>query len=84
MKVDKQGRFYLPRAIRKEAGIEEEAILEAIASEGQIILKVREKSVAKTGRGLFRIKKHIKDVDKEIREASLQKALDEMDELRRR
>ena len=84
VKVDRQGRFYLPKAVRKAAGIEEETVLEVSASKGQIVLRVREESVAKTGRGIFKIKKHLEDVDKEIRERSSQKALGELDEIRRR
>jgi len=84
VKVDSQGRFYLPKAIRKAAGIEGETVLEITASRGQIILKVREESVAKAGRGAFKIKGHIEDVDREIRERALQKVLGELDEIRRR
>jgi len=81
--MDSQGRFYLPKAIKKAARINEETVLEATASEGQIILRARKTSIAKTGRGIFRIEKHIEDVDEEIKEKSLQKALGEMNEIRR-
>ncbi|MFQ6074853.1 MAG: AbrB/MazE/SpoVT family DNA-binding domain-containing protein [Candidatus Bathyarchaeia archaeon] len=84
VKMDSQGRFYLPKAIRRAAGIDEETLLEVTASEGQIILRVREAIIAKTGRGIFRIKRHIEDVDGEIEEGSLQRALGEMNEIRRR
>jgi len=84
VKVDSQGRFYLPKAIRKAAGIEGETVLEIMASRGQIILKVREESVAKAGRGAFKIKGRIEDVDRKVRERALQKVLGELDEIRRR
>jgi len=82
--MDRQGRFYLPKSIRRVAGIDEETVLEVTASEGQIILRAREASITKTGRGIFRIGRHIEDVDEEIEEKSLQKALGEMNEIRRR
>ncbi len=84
VKVDSQGRFYLPKSVREAAGIKEEAILEVAASKGQIVLRVREGSVAKKGKGVFKIQKHVEDVDKEIRKRSLQKVLGEIDEIRRR
>jgi len=33
VKVDRQGRFYLPKAIREVAGIDDQSILEAIKRE---------------------------------------------------
>jgi|GEM_PF-2749813 len=84
VRVDGQGRFYLPRTVRKQAGIEGEAVLEAAASKGQVTLRVRKGSVAKSGRGAFKVRKHIEDVDREIEKSSLQKVLGELNEIRRR
>jgi len=33
VKVDRQGRFYLPKAIREAAGIDDQSILEAMKRE---------------------------------------------------
>jgi len=84
LRIDSQGRFYLPKNIRKAAGIEGSTVLEVIASEGEIVLRARKESVAKGSRGIFKVKNHIGDLDKEIKEKSLQESLGELDEIRRR
>jgi len=84
VKVDSQGRVYLPRGVREAAGLEPETVLEVTATEGRITLTVRGESVAESGRGVFRIKRPIGDVDREIRERSLRAAAGELDEIRGR
>ncbi len=84
VKVDRQGRFYIPKDIRRAAGIDEETVLEITFSEGEIVLRARKRSVAREGRGVFKIRRHIEDVDKEIGEKSVEKSMGELDEVRRR
>lgn len=83
VKIDRHGRFYLRKEIRKAAGIDDETVLEVTASEGKIVLTPRKESIAKASRGIFKINRHIDDVDKEIEEKSLKKILGELDDLRR-
>lgn len=84
MRMDKHGRIYLPRSVKRAAGIEGQAVLEATASKGRIVLTVREAGVARGARGIFRLREHVKDVDEEIRRASLRATVGELDEIRRR
>lgn len=84
VKVDGQGRIYLPRVVRETVGIKPETVLEITATKGRITLSVRKESVAESGRGIFKITRSIENVDKEIRERSLQRALGELSEIRGR
>lgn len=84
VKVDRQGRFYIPKDIRRAAGIDEETVLEITVSKGEIVLRARKKSIAREGRGVFKIRRPIIDVDKEIREKSIEKSLGDLDEIHRR
>ncbi|MFQ5711479.1 MAG: AbrB/MazE/SpoVT family DNA-binding domain-containing protein [Candidatus Geothermarchaeales archaeon] len=84
VKVDNQGRIYLPKVVRETVGIKPDSVLELTATKGKITLSVRGESVAESGRGVFKITRSIEDVDKEIRERSLQRALGELSEIRGR
>jgi len=84
VKVDRQGRFYLPKAIREAVGIDDQSVLEVTASKGEIVLRLKKQSIARDSRGIFRIAKHFEDIDREIREKSKEKSLGELNEIRRR
>jgi AbrB family looped-hinge helix DNA binding protein len=84
VKVDRQGRFYLPKEVRKAAGIDEGTVLDVTVSHGEIVLRARKQSIARDGRGVFRVKRPVEDVDREIKEKSIEKSLGELDEVRRR
>jgi len=83
-KVDKQGRVYLPKAVRKAVGIRKKAVLEVRVDEGKIILSRRRGSVAESGRGIFKLKHPIEDVDEEIRKRSIEAGMGELYEIRGR
>lgn len=75
--VDAQGRVYLPKGIRKKAGIDANTLFNIEIKGKRIILKPR-KSVARTGRGIFKLKRPIKDVDRLIKRYSYEKARNEL------
>jgi len=50
----------------------------------RLILKRRKSSVSAKGRGLFKLKRHVEDVDMEIRKGSLRATARELREIRRR
>ncbi|MBS1263424.1 MAG: hypothetical protein MAG715_00605 [Methanonatronarchaeales archaeon] len=53
VKVDEQGRIYLPVELRREAHVEEGAFVEAHVEEGHLVIE-RTEPVAERGRGAFR------------------------------
>ncbi|MCP8308098.1 MAG: AbrB/MazE/SpoVT family DNA-binding domain-containing protein [archaeon] len=77
-KVDKSGRVYLPTRVREAMGIKGEEIVEINLEKNQIVIKRREESIAKASQGIFRLRKHIKDVDAEIQKGSIKIAMDEL------
>lgn len=83
-KIDKTGRVYLPRALRRAAGIASNSVLDVEAREGQVILRKRQTSIAESARGTFRLKVRLPDVDKAVRELSRADLKKELDEIRRR
>ena len=73
VRIDRSGRLYLSEKLRKKAGIKGEAVFEAtVSQEGTIILKPKRTSVADEGRGIFKLSRSIKDVDKVIEKVSLE------------
>ena len=82
-KVDKTGRVYLPRALREAVGISTGSILDIQMHQGKLVLKKRLPMVAKSYRGIFKLKVHVKDVDREIRRCSLAAMELELNEIRR-
>jgi AbrB family looped-hinge helix DNA binding protein len=75
--VDNQGRVYIPKNIRKDIKVGPGALLNIKIEKDKIILEPR-KSVAKKARGIFKLKKSIKDVDKLIKRYSYEKAADDL------
>jgi AbrB family looped-hinge helix DNA binding protein len=71
--MDEQGRVYLPKNIRGDMEIGPGVLLNVKIEKGKIVLEPR-KSVAKTARGIFKLKKPIKDTDKLIKRYSYEKA----------
>ena len=84
VRVDDQGRVYLPKAVRAAAAVGKGAVLEIRVIEGKIVLTKRRESIAESSRGIFKLKEHIKDVDKEIMNRSVELGLRELKEIRRK
>lgn len=83
-KVDKTGRVYIPGDLREALGIGPGEVVEVNVQGERIIVERKKSSVAVKGRGLFKLKRHVKDVDVEIRKGSLRAAARELREIRRR
>lgn len=83
-KVDKTGRVYIPGDLREALGIGPGEVVEVNVQGERIIVERKKSSVAVKGRGLFKLKRHVKDVDVEIRKGSLRTAARELREIRRR
>jgi bifunctional DNA-binding transcriptional regulator/antitoxin component of YhaV-PrlF toxin-antitoxin module len=83
-KIDRSGRVYLPRAIRKAARIGADAVLDLEAHEGEVILRRRTTSIAEKSRGLFKLRIHVEDLDRVIHTISAEEMEKELDEIRRR
>ena len=83
-KVDKTGRVYIPGDLREALGIGLNEIVEVNVEGKRLILERKKSSVSAKGRGLFRIKRHVEDVDMEIRKGSLRATARELREIRRR
>ena len=49
--------------MREAAGIKGGAVLEVTAVEGKIVLSKRDERVAKSGRGIFKLRRRVGDVD---------------------
>jgi len=75
--VDRQGRLYLPKKLRVEVGIKEGAMLSLRREDKKIVLE-QTKGIARTARGIFKLKNKIKDIDKLIEEYSYQEAVREL------
>jgi len=83
-KVDKTGRVYIPGDLREAVGLAPNEVVEVNVEGERIILERMRSSVATKGRGLFKLKRHIEDVDVEIRKGSLKATARELREIRRR
>lgn len=83
-RVDKMGRVYLPRDVRSALGIASDEALDVNVVGEKIVLERRKGSVADEARGIFKLKKHIEDVDLEIRRQSAKTVAREFRALRRR
>ncbi len=83
-KIDKTGRVYIPGDLREALGMSPNEVLEVNVEGERIILERKKSSVAMKGRGLFKLKRRVEDVDVEIREGSLKTVARELREIRRR
>jgi len=83
-KIDKTGRVYIPGDLREALGMGPNEVLEVNVEGERIILERKKSSVAIKGRGLFKLKRRVEDVDVEIREGSLKTVARELREIRRR
>lgn len=83
-KVDKTGRVYIPGDLRHALGIGTNEAVEVNVDGEKIVLEKKKSSVAAKGRGLFKLKSHVKDVDVEIRQGSLKAVTRELRAIRRR
>jgi AbrB family looped-hinge helix DNA binding protein len=83
-KVDKTGRVYIPGDLREALGIGLNEIVEVNVEGERLILERKKSSVSAKGRGLFKLKRHVEDVDMEIRKGSLRATARELREIRRR
>jgi AbrB family looped-hinge helix DNA binding protein len=83
-KVDKTGRIYIPGDLREALGIGPNEVVEVKVEGEKIVLEKKKSSVAAKGRGLFKLKRHVEDMDVEIRKGSLKAAVRELREIRRR
>ncbi len=83
-KVDRTGRVYIPGDLRQALGIGANEAVEVNIDGGKIVLEKKKSSVAAKGRGLFKLKSHVKDVDVEIRRGSMKAVTRELREIRRR
>ncbi len=83
-KIDKTGRVYIPGDLREALGMSPNEVLEVNVEGERIILERKKSSVAMMGRGLFKLKRRVEDVDVKIREGSLRTVARELREIRRR
>jgi|Deesub1362B_J571_1020462.scaffolds.fasta_scaffold35123_2 AbrB family looped-hinge helix DNA binding protein len=76
--VDRLGRVYLPKSIREKANLKPNTILEIEFSDDKIILK-KKNSVVRESRGIFKLKKYLKeDIDELIEKYSYEEASEEV------
>ena len=83
-KVDKTGRVYIPGNLREALGIGPNEVVEVNVEGERLIMERKKTSVSTKGRGLFKLKRHVEDVDMEIRKGSLRATTRELREVRRR
>ncbi len=83
-KVDKTGRVYIPGELREALGIGPNELVEVNVEGERLIMERKKISVSTKGRGLFKLKRHVEDVDMEIRKGSLRATARELREIRRR
>ncbi len=83
-KVDKTGRVYIPGDLREALGIGLNEVVEVNVKGERLVLEKKKSRVATRGRGLFKLSRHVEDVDVEIRKGSLKTASRELREIRRR
>ncbi len=82
--MDKTGRVYIPGDLREALGIGPNEVVEVNVEGERIVLERKKSTVAAKGRGVFKLKRHLEDVDVEIRKGSLRAAERELREIRRR
>lgn len=83
-RVDRTGRVYLPREVRTALDISVDEPLNVNVVGEKIVLEKKRSSIAEQSRGLFKLRKHIEDVDVEIRKQSLKSGIREYRAIRRR
>ncbi|TMI33479.1 AbrB/MazE/SpoVT family DNA-binding domain-containing protein [Candidatus Bathyarchaeota archaeon] len=81
-KVDKTGRVYIPGELREALGIGPNELVEVNVEGERLIMERKKISVSTKGRGLFKLKRHVEDVDMEIRKGSLRATARELREIR--
>ncbi len=77
------GRVYLPRDVREALRISAEEVLDVNVVGEKIVLE-RKRGVARDSRGIFKLKRHVENVDVEISRQSVKAAARELREIRRR
>src|SRR5437660_12632402 len=83
-KVDKTGRVYIPGNLREALGIGPNEVVEVNVEGERLMLERKKSSVSAKDRGLFKLKRHIGDVEMEIRKGSLRATTWELREVRGR
>ena len=83
-KVDKTGRVYIPGDLRDALGISPNEVIEINKEGEKLVLERKKNHIAAKGRGIFKLKRHLEDVDVEIRKGSLKAATRELREIHRR
>jgi len=73
VKIDEQGRIYLPKKLRNTI---EERVFEVRKEKGNLIFEPI--NVAQEGRGIFKVEKPIRDIDKKIEEYTREAVTDEL------
>lgn len=84
VRLDQTGKVYIPRMIRKAAGISEGDLLDVQVHDSSVVLRRSRLRIAKKMRGQFKLRQSIQDVDREISRASTVTATRELSEIRRR
>ncbi len=83
-RVDKTGRVYLPQEMRTALDISPDEPLNVNVVGEKIVLEKKRSSIAEQGRGLFKLRKHVENVDVEISKQSLKTRIREYRAIRRR
>lgn len=83
-RVDKTGRIYLPQEVRAALDISPDEPLNVNIVGEKIVLEKKRTGIAEQGRGLFKLRKHIENVDVEISRQSLRAGIREHRAIRRR
>ncbi len=78
------GRVYLPKDVRHALSITSDEPLDVNVVGEKIVLEKKRRSVAEESRGIFKLKKRIRDVDVEIHKESARAGARELREIRRR
>ncbi len=79
-KIDKNGRIYIPKQLRKILGLKPGDLVE-INIKGQILVIKRAKTIAERGKGVFKPIKGINtdDIDKLIEAYSFLEAMEDLE-----
>ena len=73
VKIDEQGRIYLPKKLRDTI---KERVFEVREEKGNLIFE--SVNVAKEGRGIFSVETPIRDIDKKIEQYTREAVKDEL------
>lgn len=73
VRIDEQGRIYLPKKLRKHLG---ERVFEVREEKGRLIFEPI--NVAQEGRGIFTVETPIRDIDKKIEKYTREAVKDEL------